>query len=246
MEIEEIQVFSDRDKFRYRLGDLVIHGNRAGNQILKTPDYRDTIGYRYVVKVVELGRALNRLELDRLVEEHLKKNQHYKTPKHDELVVHLRLGDRDTMLLQENIDKLVTKSLEVMSKEGLHSVTIVTAVHFAYWSKPEDIGDKPLQSKGAIRRIVERFEESGVQCGIRSAEDVDEDFCYLIKAKNLIITSGNFSILAGILNRNNVYSPISGGNRLKKEKNKSEDAPIGRVISYDCWKSILGKEQAIS
>ena len=170
---------------KYRLGDAIMQANNASRHILHEK-FRGTIGYEYVKKS-KSPRDVKRV--NELVEKHIKLHN-YKVPDDDEVVVHLRMGDAKLIKGDAEFARLVDL-IEDAARGFSDKITIVTAIHAVANPKKSDY------------QIVDRLCEK-MSVTIKSSANVDEDFCYLARAKKLIVTKGNFSNLAGLCNPNSV------------------------------------------
>jgi hypothetical protein len=181
---------------KYRLGDAVLLRNGAAYPARGVVNkmYEGTIGYEYITTNESKGDIKH---MNRLIDEHIERHG-YKVPDDDEVVVHLRIGDngevkRPRDKLVKN-DKEFEKLIELIKDacDGFSDkVTVVTAMHAVDGPQNEHY------------KIVERLCDR-LPVTIKSSPNIDEDFCYLARAKKLIVTKGNFSDLAGRCNPNYV------------------------------------------
>jgi len=179
---------------KYRLGDAVLLRNSAaytGRGVLNEK-FKGTIGYEYV------SNNKNKADIkymNELINKHIKVHS-YAVPDDRELVVHLRIGDNGEAsrprgkLIDTESD--FNKLVEIINLADKDSITIVTAMHSL--PKPE------MKHYDIVTRLYKMFEVT-----IKSSSNVDEDFCYLARAKKLVTTKGTFSELAGMCNPNEVY-----------------------------------------
>lgn len=187
---------------KYRLGDAVLLQNGAAlpEKGVTNEQYKDTIGYDYcktTKKIGDIGLV------NELIDKYIKKNN-YKIPG-NELVIHLRIGENKfgpggknenpnkskTIDTETELDQLIN----LIDKDTSH-VVIVTAMHQV--KNPDNNMYKTFES------LYNKLENSGYTISVKSSKSVDEDFCYISRAKNFIPTHGNFSVLAGLCNTNNV------------------------------------------
>ena len=192
---------------KYRLGDAVLLGNSAigvARGVLNEK-FKGTIGYEYVSKSSALADIKR---LNGLIDKHIKLHN-YKLPDDDEVVVHLRIGDNGEPHRPRG--KLIDSDSEFNRLVGLikdaasgfsDKITVVTAMHSV--DGPQD------DHYSVVDLLCER-----IPVTIKSSANVDEDFCYLARAKKLIVTKGNFSDLAGRCNPNEVVR-LDGRDPLNK------------------------------
>ena len=195
------------DIVKYRLGDAILLGNSAiGVQRgVLNERFKGTIGYEYVSRNSSLADIKR---LNGLIDKHIKLHG-YKLPDDDEVVVHLRIGDngqpnrpRDKLVKNDSEFTRLVALIEDAMRGFSDKVTLVTAIHSVESPKKEDY------------KIVERL-CARLPVTIKSSANVDEDFCYLARAKKLIVTKGNFSDLAGRCNPNEVVR-LDGRDPLNK------------------------------
>ena len=180
---------------KYRLGDAILLRNSAigtARGVLH-PTFKGTIGYEYV----SMNDTAGDIEcMNRLIDKHIELHN-YKLPEDDEVVVHLRIGDngppnrrRNKLVKDGEFDRLV-KLIKETARGFSDRIVVVTAVHSV-----EGAGDSEY---GIVKRLC-----SEIPVTIKSSPNIDEDFCYLARAKRLVVTKGNFSDLAGRCNPNYV------------------------------------------
>lgn len=181
---------------KYRLGDAVLLRNGAaypGRGVLNDR-YKGTIGYEYISTNGSKGDIKH---MNRLIDKHIKKHG-YKLPDDDEVVVHLRIGDngevrrpRDKLVKNDAEFERLVEIIEAACDGFSDKITVVTAMHAVDGAQKEHYS--------VVNRLCDRLPVT-----IKSSTNVDEDFCYLARAKRLIVTKGNFSELAGRCNPNYV------------------------------------------
>lgn len=196
-----IQILNN-GKAKYRLGDAILLQNGASlsEKGVTNEQYKNTIGYDYCKATTECAN----IELvNKLIDEHIEKNNF--TLAEDELVIHLRIGENKfgpcgnrkdpskskTVDSEDEVDKLVS-----LVDDNFKRVVIVTAMHQV--KNPEDSMYKSFEL------LYNKLQNKGFDVSIKSSANIDEDFCYISRAKNFIPTHGNFSVLAGLCNTNNV------------------------------------------
>lgn len=189
--------------FRYRLGDIVLKNNNAISDLKMYPNYKDTIGYAYLMNTVEHGFQ-NWSILGKIVDEYIL-DHNIKLPNDDELVVHLRLGDRGLNSHNGYLKNTLSKLKTIINTSNVKYVTIVTALHFHDEYSDDDVD----VNMNTLKQITTALKDMNVAVNIRSSDNPDIDFTYMVKAKHLFITIGNFSLLIGILNSNNIYANSS-------------------------------------
>lgn len=179
----------------YRMGDAIIIQNNAKPTILKK--YKGTIAYQYLInKCPKSGtKNVNVDRLNKIVDEHIKEKK-YQIPNDDDLVLHLRLGDRKLVHSVDELNELITYIEDIVAFKKL---IIVTAFHMVSASKDDD------SKYGILNELLSYCESNNINVNIRSSNNPDEDFCFLVKAKSLICTKGGYSILAYLCNSNKKY-----------------------------------------
>lgn len=183
----------------YRLGDAILHGNTAITQLYghNTP-YKDTIGWKFIHHTL-----LNKKLFDW---EHLRqlavKIEH--TPAGDDtLVLGLRLGDIKRVTDRSDLDHITKNVIQASIKYNAYKVVIVTAL---VWDPKDPCKNKANHNDSnitALKYLISNLEASDFLVTVRSRPP-DSDFAYLITASNLIVGTGNYHLLAGICNKNNI------------------------------------------
>jgi hypothetical protein len=178
----------------YRLSDLfyMLGGRWEEDRqvILTKPEYQDTILYDYLVNH---NKEQDYDALKTAIKSYINRNPQ-EEPTHDELVVHLRLGDimdldrrrrRATKsYVKQNIaDRINPKA------QGITKVTIVTALHYGsnerdgknfYSEKSHD------DSLKLLRHVENQFREKGLPVKLKSSENFDEDLVYMVASNHFV------------------------------------------------------------
>lgn len=187
---------------KYRLGDAILLQNGAAlsEKGVTNEQYKNTIGYDYC----KATSACADIELvNKLIDTHIEKNNYVLAE--DELVIHLRIGENKfgphgnrkdpskskTIDSEDEVNKLVD-----LVDDTFKDVVIVTAMH--------QVKDPSNDMYKSFEMLYNKLQKKGFNVSVKSSASVDEDFCYISKAKNFIPTHGNFSVLAGLCNTNNV------------------------------------------
>ena len=202
--IDSIKILRE-NKF-YRIADLFyMTGNRweqDRNEILTNPAYKDTILYDYLTqkesdKDFSLFRNIARQHSTKYSEQ----------PKATELVFHLRLGDafdpngkdrvNNRIQWAHNQYKVFFRRNRVML-EAYNEVTVVTAMHFG----PDELTGNYYYSDECYNESIKflnyfskRLNDFGCKINIISNENIDEDICYIIRAKHFVPGMSKFSTL---------------------------------------------------
>lgn len=190
--IEKIKRVNDSGRPHYRLGDAIVHRNDAAEDILDTK-YKGTIGQDYITKASpdsfdfhnvtdKRGKGVDLELLKSLVQEHTDRYS-YDTPSKDDLVIHVRTGDMKLVTEKKQVNWMK----RVIMRNRKCPIVIVTAMHCHCHTKP---------GIGRLQEIIDFAKLNNRSVTIRSSETPDADFCYLVNAKRLIVTNGNFSKLA--------------------------------------------------
>jgi hypothetical protein len=203
--IDTSQVKVLKENKVYRMSDLVLGcGPRHPidrETIVTDPQYRGTILYDYLTKTQRTDREL----FVQVVRQHMAK---YPQADPNELVMHMRLGDVMEPRLAETEQEIRCKSiyqhyvsflgrLSAWIKEHKR-VTIVTALHFGAnelnnrYFYTQDAEDKSFE---VLQRVSEVFEAWGLEVGIQSSENVDEDFCFMASSTNFMGSTSKFAEL---------------------------------------------------
>ena len=171
--IENVTDFSKT----YRIGDALLLRNSAQ---WKLRDHPNTIGHDYVKQLDHVwGNKIKNhdyLLLKKIVDEHVKKHG-YSIPEENELVIHYRFYP-NKLIEFEKLSSLIDEI-------GIEKVTIVCAFHFK--KAVSNIDDQMKE----FEKILNKYNAK-----VKSSKIPDEDFSYLVNAKYLITTYGNFSELS--------------------------------------------------
>jgi hypothetical protein len=172
------------EKFPYRLGDAVLVEYPGAKKCVTHHKWRGTIGYDYFRRG---GKNQDMTLLKELVTARVTAGN--EIPSTEELVVHFRIGDWKRV--DSNGSSVMKQFTEQMvTNHGLKSIRIVTALHNHALTE----GENPW---GALPEYVKYCVETlKANVSIKSSASADEDFVFLVSAKFLICSKGNFSRLA--------------------------------------------------
>tara|TARA_A100001015_G_scaffold245331_1_gene281245 strand:+ start:962 stop:1654 length:693 start_codon:yes stop_codon:yes gene_type:complete len=185
----------------YRLGDgLILWRPNDGRDVIKK-HHPNTIGGVYLKRHSQRIGEIDITLLRKVVDEFITKNN-YVLPSDDDIVIHLRLGDigpihRKNIPHEQELSEVINVIETAIKDKPNKKVIIVTALHLA---KGRD--DKFVY--GTLPNIISYLKDNNINYEIKSAS-IDEDFCFLVKAKSLICTMGGFSLLAYLCNENNKF-----------------------------------------
>ena len=134
----------------------------------------------------------------------------YLTPKNDELVIQLRLGDmiyHDKLFLKKNYIDLIR---EHVSKHTINNITFVTAFFFGnnitsnnkkyFFYSDDKLKQNKIETIKLLNKIYDAF--PNIKLSIYSNYEPDLDFYYLYKAKYLITDVGGFGGLIETVHNN--------------------------------------------
>ena len=211
----------------YRIADVIYRRGWAPdyNEWKKTCDnimnnekLKDTFLYIYLTKyqscdednIISNDKKKLSNIIDKVFDELKTRNPHkYLTPKNDELVVQLRLGDMidNGNFLKKDYIKLIN---EYISKYNINKITFVCAFFFGnnvtsnnnkffYYSD-----DKLKKNKQELSKLLNKIHKAfpNIKLNIYSNYEPDLDFYYLYKAKYLITDAGGFSELIQTVHNN--------------------------------------------
>ena len=159
--------------------------------------YKGTLLYDYLKRK---KKDLDHDTFKTIVYEHIK-TKNYAIPDDDELVIHLRLGDKFNKEESEwcpkwyncdESDNMIIKGLEKIQfeKHKIKKVSIVSIFH--YRTTAEDGQKRSIERFELFKNF---FERKGIPVKTIS-RTADEDFCYLVSSKFFLPTIGGFSRLA--------------------------------------------------
>jgi hypothetical protein len=137
--------------------------------------------------------------LSEIVQNKVKDNL-FDVPDKNELVVHLRLGDyveKKGKFLKKDYVKLIKGIL--LKNTDINKITICTAFHYgnnvAYnaWIYTDKKHQANLHIVKAL--FIKLLKNINLPFSIRSSQDIDSDFVYMVEAKHFIKDVGGFSNL---------------------------------------------------
>jgi hypothetical protein len=194
----------------YRLGDLVILGNSSISDIMMREGKEKTIGYKYITHATSNNTYWNFEYLNELIDDYISQED-LELAGESELVVHLRMGDV-LRITEDELGSVINAIKSAYTESNSRSIVIVTAYHMPITRKTthNERDFKVMKvmiddSNYVLDKLLHQLNIYGIPVTLRSG-DIDSDFCYLCRAKNLLITRGRFSLLAGVCNPNNVYT----------------------------------------
>lgn len=195
--IKNIKIVNN-DKAKYRLGDAVLLQNGANTDFkgVRNEKYKGSIGYEYCSRTKE---KLQMEIMQELIEKKILEKK-YEMPGDSEVVIHLRIGENRHHGTKKSKTIENSKEIEVivdLIRPEAELVTIVTAMH--------QIENPAASEYTVLQTLYDKLAKKGFPVKVKSSDDIDEDFCYLSRAKTLIVTHGNFSLLAGFCNPNQVH-----------------------------------------
>ena len=201
----------------YRIGDILYQrGPRPRwkdslEKVKKLKKYENTILQNYLIK--NRSNKLNyKLFLKCINSFNQNSTKRINKPKDNEIVMHLRLGDRVT---HENFLKkdFISEIREKINKNNkIDKITIVTCYQYAPF--PKDMlhllgrdsfiytEEKQNKNKKALSDLIKEIEKNFlIEVKIFSNKDIDMDLFYCVLAHHLIIDNGGFSSLIKDLNQ---------------------------------------------
>jgi hypothetical protein len=185
-------------KGTYRLGDMVMvydTTNFSEHYLINNKNFEGTVLNRFAKKVTstDLGVKKRALLCAKVVKEMVSEKEYPNAG--DSLVIHLRLGDvfgiiddHPSSHKRPNLDKIL-KAIQV---NKCRKIIIVTAYAFGKggYSTPDIVERGIKESKNFLETIIKHI-PPGVEHEIKSSENPDDDFIFLVTAKNLLITGGS-------------------------------------------------------
>jgi len=137
-------------------------------------------------------------------------------PKENELVIHLRMGDRKGF--KQSPEALVNYIMELINRinSPMTQITIVTAIHFGklvlenQWSR-QQVSLATLSDNAKLKNIIDLFSEEGHRARLYSHEQIDRDFCFLSNTRLLVLGSGHFSLCAAMVSQAECFIPPWAG-----------------------------------
>lgn len=158
--------------------------------ILTKPEYQGTILYDYLLNH---KKEPDFDALKAAIKHYVHRNPH-EEPTHDELVVHLRLGDimdidrRRRRAIKSYVNQNIADRINPKG-QGITKVTIVTALHYGsnekdgknfYSEKSRD------DSLNLIRHVENQFREKGLPVKLKSSDNFDEDLAYMAASNHFV------------------------------------------------------------
>jgi len=199
-----------RDAMHYRLGDVVLHegfNKKWINRTIYHYMYHGTIAHEYMLRTKDSKQFPDYDVLHQIIKE---KSKDHQTPKDNELIIHLRLGDIIDWEYQEDIEELLEgkkywqfirdykyfeEKLEKLDNK-VNKIILVGGFHTD--------GDHS-RSYLYLEKIITYLEKKkfSVETRIDKAS-ADEDFIYMSNSKNFLKSCGGYSrIVNEMVDRNN-------------------------------------------
>tara|TARA_B100000963_G_scaffold246214_1_gene215586 strand:- start:563 stop:2020 length:1458 start_codon:yes stop_codon:yes gene_type:complete len=209
----------------YRMGDVIKlttsvnireHSKEVFKILLNEEKYKKSILNRFLINFRLRNGKPNKGVI--LLASALYCDQELKTKTYDDnyLVIHLRSGDNfKNFGLGSKVvfDSLINQTIGyTKNKKSIKNVVIVTALHYGHnpnstiykhknWSYNKQNHIDNINSMLSFVKKLEDVLENDVKISFVSSKNIDIDFLTIIKAKNLIVTKGGFSILLRDINR---------------------------------------------
>ena len=215
----------------YRLGDAILHSNSAVQQIVYPGSpYEQSIAWKFITHTLENKKIFDWNYLTYLAEctEHKRFGP-------DTIAVGLRLGDFKRVTDTDSLDHVAYNVNVVANDLKIHDVTIVTALVWDPVNPLQDRENNTDINMRALSYLINQLKRYGLTVNISSHKNADTDFASLVTARNLVVGTGNFNILAGICNGNNIqYSFTNKIVLTEKTGNikKRVTATLQRIIEY--------------
>lgn len=215
----------------YRLGDAILHSNSAVQQIIYPGSpYEHSIAWKFITHTIENKKIFDWNYLTHLAEQ--TEHTHLGS---DKITVGLRLGDFKRVTDTDSLDH-VAYNVNVVAKDlNIHNVAIVTAL---VWDPVNPLQDREINTDinmRALSYLIDQLKNSGLIVNISSHKNADTDFASLVTARNLVVGTGNFNILAGICNKNNIQYSFTDKIVLTEKTGfirKRVTATLQRIIEY--------------
>jgi len=137
-------------------------------------------------------------------------------PRENELVIHLRMGDRKGF--KRRPEALVNYVMELINRidSPISQITIVSAIHFGKLvledqMSAQQVSIATLSDKVKLKNIVDLFSTKGLAARLYSHEEIDRDFCFLSNARLLVLGNGHFSLCAAMVSQAECFVPPWAG-----------------------------------
>ena len=200
IDLQKVSILKENQT--YRIGDIFfgtgIRFQRDSDSILTDPQYKSTILFDYL-QDKQKERDISTMQ--KVIDHHIDLHN-YPTPGENELVIHLRLGDilqhkKTINYYHETYDRLNKK----INFKDFSKISIVTALHFGSFSNhPKGpkfmFSEKAQEESFTVLRCVEsQINAAGHSVNLISSDNIDKDFCYMVKSRWFIKSQGGFSRL---------------------------------------------------
>lgn len=194
-----------KENSHYRFGDVVkmrgYYWSDSQKEILNDNKYKQSILHEYL-KIVDINKKTEKERIKNLANISLKKIQNVSVilPKNNELVIHLRLGDVVEVgnIVCKNYNALIERYI---TNHNISHVTFCTCFHYGnyvergLWIYSEDKHKKNIvKVKKMLVNVISNF-ENRVKIDVKSSNQIDDDFLYMIAAKHFERDFGGFSEL---------------------------------------------------
>jgi hypothetical protein len=202
---------------QYRLGDAILmrqtpYGRRAFDFVASNrPLFEGTVLFEYAARI---DRSNNGPQWEVLKEVVSEKTREIglDPPRENELVIHLRLGDRKGFKLRP--EKLVNYVMNLINRfdSPISQVTIVTAIHFGKLvlknqMSAVQVSVATLGENAKLQNIFDLFSERGRAARLYSHNEIDRDFCFLSNSRLLVLGNGHFSLCAAMVSQAECFVP---------------------------------------
>lgn len=143
-----------------------------------------------------------------VIDEHIAKYE-YDTPDDDEIVVHLRLSDKEAV--KSNRYKIARRLRSHIIESKCKKVTLMTGLHYPTAFTTNNILDD-IETLTMLSDYI--MTSLGIDVEVRSSTNVDADFCYAVKAKHVALSVGSFTHIIGAVCDGTVYKLLPNRTRM--------------------------------
>ncbi len=133
-------------------------------------------------------------------------------PKENELVIHLRMGDRKGF--KRGPETLVNYVMDLIKgiDSPISQITIVTAIHFGRLvlekqMSAEQVSIATFSDNAKLQNIIGLFSARGRAARLYSHKEIDRDFCFLSNSQLLVLGNGHFSLCAAMVSQAECFVP---------------------------------------
>lgn len=199
--INKIKIIKDNK--HYRLGDVIYHKGgfwkNSTMNLLKDESFNNTILKNYILKCESnnLTKQMNpnfREVLKEIIDIKIEEKK-IELPHENELVIHLRMGDV-IVVNGFNRKKYENYIHNYIKKHNIKKCTFCIVFQFVERNKWSYTDEKLEKNKIKVQRILSKLiNKFNIYFDIKSSNDIDEDFIYMIKSKYFVSDNGGFSRL---------------------------------------------------